>query len=118
MNDNEFLWSFPCFLLAKNVRYDATGDVEWHDDLAFKVVGKAGDERILIFTDKALAEEYRESINDNDLHAIPLNTAANFRWFLGRAALKHRLIVVDLNRKTMVGQEFSIEPLLEQLSGQ
>jgi len=63
MSKSEFLWTFPCFVLATQYNRDPeTGSVLFDEGFRVVALELTGDakKQVPIFTDEALAEDYAE----------------------------------------------------------
>lgn len=97
-----FLWIFPCFILARNHQSDPeTGAVLW-DKLRFVVpeFELHGERGIAIFTDRHLAEDYRDHMESRYVvEPFEFPTPSALLEFLGWARDRYRRILVDMSRE-------------------
>ena len=114
-----FLWSFPSFtIIGSHNRDSDTGDILFDDDLRFATpeVTPGGEQRIAIFTDAGLAEDFRLTMPNPQTYRLGrFSTAAQLRDFLHLAKPFYARVVVDLNHKTWVGRHFPIPDLIAEI---
>ena len=118
MDKSEFLWTLPCYILATNYKtHPFTGDVLFDDNMRFIAPDTdSGEQRIAIFTDSALAEEFREQSDPQlNLRLLEFATPRPLKSFLEHAQHQYQYVVVDLNRKTRIGRSFLIQELIPEL---
>jgi len=119
MTKSNFLWQFPCYILATTHKTSPlTGEVLFDEKLRFvaPAVLPGGKQGIAIFTDSALADEFRElsrSPKSVTLAAIP--NQGTLRSFLQIASHQLQHVAIDLNRKTRLARLFLIQEILDQL---
>ena len=120
MTKSDFLWQFPCYVLATAQNTSPlTGEVLFDDKLRFVAPSVVPGEKqgIAIFTDSAMADEFRELSRSPDslkLAAIPNQDA--LRSFLQIAERQFQHVAIDLNRKTRLARLFLIQEILDQLN--
>lgn len=116
--ESDFLIVFPCFILAATFNKDGnTGVVILDEQLRFIAPeGSDGEQRVAIFTDEHLADEFRELIAPHrDLHRLQLVGPKSLKRFLSLCVGKYRQVAFDLNPKTGGGQFVDIEKLLRDM---
>jgi hypothetical protein len=120
IGDDDFVWTFPSYLLAKNFVTDpATGNVMFNKDLQFiaPLVTPAGEQGIAMFTDLQLAEEFLEQTNPQlGLRPMEISGPQALGYFLRNAPKKYRYVAVDPNRKTGIIRSFLIQTVLQSLA--
>jgi hypothetical protein len=121
LGDDDFVWTFPTYLLAKNFAVDhTTGDIYFNTDLQYiaPAVAPTGEQGIGMFTDLHLAEEYLELTSPElGLRPLEISSSKMLRDFLRHAPKKYRYVAVDPNRKTGVIRAFLIQKVLQALDG-
>ena len=120
MGESEFLWSFPCFILATQFNRDPeTGSVLF--DEGFRVCAleltRDAKKQVLIFTDEALAEDYAKRSSRTGLTLVELATPAALRDFLVLAARAFEHAAIDLSPKSKFSRLFLIDEILAQIDG-
>lgn len=119
IGDNDFVWTFPTFLLARNFVVDpATGDVRFGSDLQFiaPLVNPRGEQGIAMFTDRYLAEEYLALCKtQRDMRLMKIPDRLALINFLRNGPKKYRWVAVDPNRKTGMIHAMPIQGLLRAL---
>ena len=84
IGEDDFVWTFPTFLLARNFVTDpVTGDVHFNRDLQFiaPMVNPRGEQGIAMFTDRHLAEEFLEMCKTNrDMRLLKIPIGR--RWYI------------------------------------
>ena len=77
MTKSEFLWTFPCFILATQYNRDPeTGSVLFDEGFHVVALNLTGDveKQVPIFTDEALAKDYSEQSASMALTLVELST--------------------------------------------
>jgi hypothetical protein len=99
MSKSEFLWTFPCFILATNHNANpVTGAMQFDEDFCFIAPELIADEKqIAIFTDAALA------------------TPAALKEFLMFAARTFKHAAIDLSPNAKFSRLFLIDEILAQI---
>lgn len=118
MSQSEFLWTFPCFILATQYNRDPeTGSVLF--DEGFRVCAPAltGDSKkqVPIFTDQALAEDYAERSATTGLTLVELATPQALKEFLVIAARAFEHAAIDLSPGAKFSRLFLIDEILTQV---
>jgi hypothetical protein len=119
MPKSDFLWTFPCFILATNHNTNpTTGAVKFDEDFRFIAPELiAGEKQIAIFTDAAVAEEFAEQSQSADADLVEFATPAALKEFLIVAARTFKHAAIDPNRKTRISRLFMIDEILAQIDG-
>jgi hypothetical protein len=120
MPELEFLWTFPCFVLATQFNRDSeTGTVLF--DEGFRVVALSltsdAEKQVLIFTDEALAADYAERSPSTGLTLVELSTPEALKDFLVLAARAFKHAAIDLSPQAKFSRLFLIEEILAQIDG-
>ena len=118
MTKSEFLWTFPCFILATQYNRDPeTGSVLF--DEGFRVVALNltgdGEKQVPIFTDEALAKEYSEQSASMALTLVELSTPEALKDFLVLAARAFNHAAIDLSPNVKFSRLFLIDEILAQV---
>lgn len=118
MPKSEFLWTFPCFILATQFNRDPqTGSVLF--DEGFRVVSLklTGDseKQVPIFTDEALAADYVERSPSTGLTQVELSTPVALKDFLVLASKAFQHAAIDISPKAKFSRLFLIEEILAQI---
>lgn len=116
MNDCEFVWTFPVYILAMNYTVDpATESIVFDDQIRF-IAPEAwpnGPKAIALFTDSDLANEFREqSPMGSQLDLVAFGSPAGLKAFLVLAQHAYSIVVADLNRKSRKATPFMIQEVL------
>jgi hypothetical protein len=120
IGDQDFVWTFPTYLLAKNFATDAAGNIKFNKNLQFiaPAVNPSGEQGIATFTDRHLAEEYLELTNPElGMRLMELRGPRALGQFLLHAPKKYRYLAVDPNRKTGIIRGLLISAVLAALEG-
>ena len=119
LGNDDFVWTFPTFLLARNFVTDhTTGDVYFNPDLQFiaPAVTPTGEQGVAMFTDRHLAEEYLEQTDPQlGMKLLKISGPQALAYFLRNGAKKYRYVAVDPNRKTRTIQVIPIQLVLQAL---
>jgi hypothetical protein len=120
MTESEFLWTFPCVVLATQFNRDSeTGTVLF--DEGFRVVALSltsdAEKQVLIFTDEALAADYAERSPSTGLTLVELSTPEALKDFLVLAARAFKHAAIDLSPQAKFSRLFLIEEILAQIDG-
>lgn len=118
LGDDDFVWTFPTFLLARNFVTDAAGNIKVNNNLQFiaPAVNSNFEQGIAMFTDRHLAEEYLKLTGPElGLRLMELRGPRALAQFLRFAPKKYRYVAVDPNRKTGMIHAMSISELLRAL---
>lgn len=117
MNDavTQFVWTFPCFVLACE---DQWGTIDCERNPEGKTSLAAPDGNLAVFTDRHLAEEFRDNHSGATLELIELDSAEIVAEFLYVVSNCFDAIAVDPNPKTGFGWVFSVEATAALLGGQ
>ena len=118
MSKSEFLWTFPCFILATQFNRDPqTGSILF--DEGFRVVSLklTGDteKQVPIFTDEALAADYAEHSPSTGLTLVELPTPDALKDFLFLASKAFKHAAIDISPKAKFSRLFLIEEILAQI---
>ena len=119
LSDDDFVWTFPTYLLARNFVTDhTTGDVYFNPDLQFiaPAVNPTGEQGVAMFTDRHLAEEYLELTSPElGMRLLKISGPQALAYFLRNAPKKYRYVAVDPNRKTGMIHAMPISEVLRAL---
>jgi hypothetical protein len=114
---SDFLMTLPCYAIAANVTRDASGNVILDDNVRFVAphgTDPAG-QHLAIFTDQALAQNYLEHCDSPPgLRLIAIPTINDLRRLLVRGHAFDR-VWIDLNPKTGLGRNWTIDDLISEL---
>lgn len=118
MSRSEFLWTFPCFILATQFNKDPeTGSVLF--DEGFRVVSLKltddGKKQVPIFTDDALAADYAERSPSTGLTLVELSTPEALKDFLVLASKAFKHAAIDISPKAKFSRLFLIDEILAQI---
>lgn len=118
MSKSEFLWTFPCFILATQFNRDPqTGSVLF--DEGFRVVSLKltgdGKKQVPIFTDEALAADYAERSPSTGLTLVELSTPEALKDFLVLVSKVFQHAAIDISPKAKFSRLFLIEEILAQI---
>ncbi|NLY02215.1 MAG: hypothetical protein GXY83_39525 [Rhodopirellula sp.] len=117
MERSEFIWTFPCFILASNYTIDReTGGIllDEHIRLVAPEVTPGGKQRLAIFTDQYLAEDYAD-ICSQRVDPIPILNRTELKKLLNRAVEVYHELVIDLNPQTRLGRVFDTASLIQAI---
>ena len=98
---SEFVWTFPCYLLAGQYTADpVSGEPVIDEHLRFITpeAEPGGSPCPAIFTDEAGAEQFRDG-SELSLELVALPTPAVLIRFLERARPRYSHVAVDLHRR-------------------
>ena len=118
MSKSEFLWTFPCFVLATQYNRDPiTGSVLFDEGFRVVALKLTGDARkqVPVFTDEALARDYAEQSTTTGLTCIELATPEALKDFLVLAAKAFDHAAIDLSPKAKFSRLFLIDEILAQI---
>ena len=118
MTKSEFLWTFPCFVLATQFNRDPeTGSVLFDEGFRVATLELTGDgeRQVPIFTDEALAEAYVERSTTTGLTLVELSTPEGFKDFLVLAARAFKHAAIDITPKSKFSRLFLIAEILDQI---
>jgi hypothetical protein len=118
MSKSEFLWTFPCFVLATQFNRDAeTGSVLFDEGFRVVTLKLTGDaeKQIPIFTDEPLAEDYATRSTSTGLTLVELSTPEALKDFLVLAARAFKHAAIDLSPQAKFSRPFLIEEILAQI---
>ena len=118
MSKSEFLWTFPCFILATQFNRDPqTGSILF--DEGFRVVSLKltgdGKKQVPIFTDEALAADYAERSPSTGLTLVELSTPEALKDFLVLVSKVFQHAAIDISPKAKFSRLFLIEEILAQI---
>lgn len=118
MSQSEFLWTFPCYILATQFNRDSeTGSILF--DEGFRVVSLKltgdGEKQVPIFTDEALATDYAEHSTSTGLTLVELPTPEALKDFLVPASRAFHHAAIDLSPKAKFSRLFLIEEILSRI---
>lgn len=115
----EFVWTFPCYILARDFRTDPeSGNVslDVHTRIVAPDVAGDGNKHVAIFTDADLAEMFRErSPMAADMQPVEFATPASLKAFLDAIQVNFQFAAIDLNPQTRVCRSFLIGEMLPAL---
>ncbi len=118
MGKSDFLWSFPCFILATQYNRDPeTGSVLFDEGFRVCALELTGDAKrqVPIFTDEALAEEYAHRSTSTGLTMVELKTPEALKDFLVLAARAFRHAVIDFSAGSKFARLFLVDEILAQI---
>ncbi|MDA0832925.1 MAG: hypothetical protein O2955_19370 [Planctomycetota bacterium] len=118
MEATEFVWMFPCYILARNYAFDVNGELILDNNIRFVTpeITDGGPRGIGIFTDSDLAESFlNESVDNDQLALLKISTPSELARFLRSAQGTYRYIVIDKNRKTQVLRYLIIREVISEL---
>jgi hypothetical protein len=119
INDEDFVWTFPTYLLAKNFATDpTTGNITFNRDLQFiaPAVSPKMEQGIAMFTDLDLALEYLELCSPElGIRPMEIFHRGALAYFLRNAPKKYRYVTIDPNRKTGIIRALLIRDVLKAL---
>lgn len=118
MSQSEFVWTFPCFILATQFnRNPETDTVLIDEDFRFIAPAlHAGEMQVAIFTDAALAESFAARSGHPDLEPVEFSTPSALKEFLLIAVRNFRHAAIDPSRKLRT-RLFLIDEILAQIDG-
>ena len=112
-----YVWTFPCYILARDVGIDPESDGPAFDESSRFIAPEreSGGERIIaIFTDLDLAERYRDDCSVS-VDCVRFSSPSQLISFLELARATYQHVAVDLNRQTRHSRLFSIDELIYEL---
>lgn len=118
MSKSEFLWTFPCFVLATQYnRNPETGSVLFDEGFRVVALELTGDakKQVPVFTDEALARDYAEQSTTTALTFVELATPEALKDFLVLAARAFDHAAIDLSPKAKFSRLFLIDEILAQI---
>ena len=118
MAKSEFIWTFPCFILATQCnRSPETGSVLFDERFRVATVELTGggEKQVPIFTDTALAEDYGERSTSTGLIQVELSTPEALKDFLVLAARAFNHAAIDLSPNVKFSRLFLIDEILAQV---
>jgi hypothetical protein len=118
MSKSEFLWTFPCFVLATQYNRDPeTGSVLFDEGFRIVALKLTGDNKkqVPIFTDEALARDYAEHSKAAALTLVELATPEALKDFLVLSARAFDHAAIDLSPKAKFSRLFLIDEILAQI---
>lgn len=113
MSKSDFVWTFPCYILADNVESNAEEMrlASGSRIVAPRVTG--ADPHIAIFTDLDLAENFREQVPAAfQKGCIEVSGPLQLKSLIGSLSGSFRHAVIDPNPQTGVCRRFLIEEML------
>src|SRR5258707_296590 len=102
MDRSDFLWMFPCYILANNYTRTPTGDPVFDDNIRFAAptIAPGRSPAIAIFTDSDAANDFIQCTDQNqEIDLLELPDTASLKRFLDSAVHHYRYLTVDLNAK-------------------
>lgn len=120
MPESEFLWTFPCFILATQFNRDPeTGSILFDEGFRVVALSLTGDaeKQVPIFTDEALAADYAERSLSPGLTLVELSTPEALKDFLVLASKAFQHTAIDISPKAKFSRLFLIEEILAQIDG-
>lgn len=120
MTKSEFLWTFPCFILATQFNRDPeTGSVLFDEGFRVATLKLTGDDekQVPVFTDEALAQDYAERSTTTGLTLVELSTPEAFKDFLVLAQKAFKHAAIDISPKAKFSRLFLIAEILNQIDG-
>jgi len=118
MSKLDFLWTFPCFVLATQFNRDPeTGSVLFDEGFRVVTLELTGDSKkqVPIFTDEALATDYAERSTNTGLTLVELATPEALKDFLVLAARAFDHAAIDMSPKAKFSRLFLINEILAQI---
>lgn len=118
MSKSEFLWTFPCFILATQYnRAPETGSILFDEGFRVVALELTGDAKrqVPIFTDEALAQDYAERSAKSGLALVELATPNALKDFLVLAARAFEHAAIDLSPRAKFSRLFQINEILDQI---
>lgn len=118
MPKSEFLWTFPCFILATQFNRDPqSGSIVFDEGLRVVSLKLTGDseKQVPVFTDKALAADYAERSPSTGLILVELPTPDALKDFLVLAARTFKHAAIDISPKAKFSRLFLIDEILLQI---
>lgn len=118
MPESEFLWTFPCFILATQFnREPETGSILFDEGFRVVTLKLTGDaeKQVPIFTDEALATDYAERSPSTGLTLVELSTPDALKDFLVLAARTFKHAAIDISPKAKFSRLFLIDEILAQI---
>lgn len=118
MSQSEFLWTFPCFILATQFNRDPeTGRALFDEGFRVCALALTGDSKkqVPLFTDQALAEDYAAQSATTGLTLVELATPLALKEFLVIAARAFEHAAIDLSPGAKFSRLFLIDEILAQI---
>ena len=119
MGMHEFVWMLPCYAIASEYSLDPhTGEVVFDETLRFvaPVDESRTEQRVAIFTDSDLADEYIEYFGHvSDWVRLRINDPHYLASLLRLAQPLYPGVVIDCNPKTKRGRAMDFDELIPQL---
>lgn len=118
MPTSEFLWTFPCFILATQYNRDPErGSVLFDEGFRVVALDLTGDgkKQVPIFTDEALAGDYANQSKVTGLTLVELATPEALKDFLFLAARAFEYAAIDMSPKAKFSRLFLIDEILAQI---
>jgi hypothetical protein len=100
---SEFLWMFPCYILASNYTRTPDGDPIFDDKilLATPEIGPGQTPVVVMFTDSDAAHDFVDTAYENtQLNLLEIPDTKRLRRFLDVAVHHYRYLEMDLHPKT------------------
>jgi len=117
MNKTEFLWTFPCFVLASRFNTSDSGHIILDEDILFVApFAEDGSQRLAIFTDHDAVLDYLDCCDGDVSHLthVPIPTARDLLQLLVRSQLWTR-VWVDLNPKAGMSRSVPVAELILEI---
>jgi hypothetical protein len=121
MDEVEFVWTFPVYILCRNAKiWAATGELVIEDSLeiiAPPISDETGanERHAAIFTDADSADGYRQQECGNDAVALPLKSKDSLMAFFAKIAPQFRYAVLNPNPKIPARRSIVISSILEDI---
>jgi len=118
MDRSDFLWMFPCYVLANNYTRTPAGDPVFDDNIRFvtPTIAPGRSPAIAIFTDADAAHDFIEcTCHPGELDLLEIPDTVRLKRFLDVAAPDYRYLTVDLNAKNRASRMFLIDDVLRHI---
>ena len=118
MDRSEFLWMFPCYILANNYIRTPGGNPVFDENIRFATptIAPGRSPAIAIFTDSDAANEFVQCTYPNQqIDLLELPDTTSLKRFLDVAVHDYRYLAVDLNAKNRSLRMMLIDDVLAHL---
>jgi hypothetical protein len=118
MDCSEFLWMFPCYILATNYTRTPDGDPVFDAKIRFAAptIATGRSHAIAIFTDADAAHDFIEcTCHQGEPDLLEILDIVRLKRFLDVVAPDYRYLAVDLNAKNRASRIFLIEEVLRHI---
>jgi hypothetical protein len=114
---SDFAWTFPCYILAQGDQFEDSARHPVTETRVFAPdVAGDGEQRIAIFTDRDLAESFREQVPAAaGLQLTEFAGPVRLKTFLATVQSHFRYATIDLNPRTRVCRSFLISEMMPAL---